>query len=110
IECETVREPDGLAMSSRNVRLTKEEREMATLIPKALKKAAEMRIHGLNVLEIKERIHILFNINDLYKLEYFEICHQNSLEPVFSFNSGTNYIALIACFVGKTRLIDNIVI
>lgn len=107
-ECPISRDTDGLAMSSRNRLLTKEERKAADLIPSTLFRVKEM--WGIKtVFEIKSFVTELFNKDHILKLDYFEIVHFDSLMPIEEpVSSDTPVIACIATFVGKIRLIDNI--
>jgi pantoate--beta-alanine ligase len=104
ISCETIREADGLAMSSRNENMTKGERLIAGKIYKFLIKAKELcknkKINKIPVSMIDE-------INNLKncKLEYFEI---DNLSKYSSSLMDEGDRIFIACWVGKTRIIDNI--
>ena len=106
--CPVIREKDGLAMSSRNVRLSAEERKAAALIPALLFKAAEMKKNGIDIAEIKEMVNTGLSQNPVYRLDYFEICDPETLKPLYHLNPAISSIALIACFVGQVRLIDNL--
>ena len=104
IPCEIVREEDGLAMSSRNIYLSKEERIKALLLSKALKEASKMVIQNRkNSLEIKE---VISKILKKVKIEYISIVDRdfNQIDEV----ELKNTIILIAIKIGDTRLIDNI--
>lgn len=108
IPCPIVREKDGLAMSSRNMRLTPEERKIAPAISKALFKAKEAwKDHS--VAEIKEIVTAVINSQPLLKLEYFEIADINTLQPAKE-DQKRNVVACIAVHLGAVRLIDNIVL
>jgi pantoate--beta-alanine ligase len=109
ISCPIVREPDGLALSSRNMRLTMEERKMAPFIYKTLKKAKE-KVPQTSVLELKKWVENEINSQALMKLEYFEISSIQTLQPIDEFENKKKYIACIAVFIGKVRLIDNIIL
>lgn len=103
VPCEIIRESDGLAMSSRNVYLSTEERERALLLSKALKTAAKMVIEKeFNPVKIKEAMGTILEPTDL---EYIEVVDKNfnMLEEV----QIKNTIILVAAKVGTTRLIDN---
>jgi pantoate--beta-alanine ligase len=107
VPCHTVREEDGLAMSSRNQRLTKKERAIAPEIYRILKQAKEMAT-GKSTVEVREWVLLEFKKHPEFKPEYFEI-----VDPVtFNFDDkpfpGKRYIALVAVFLGEIRLIDNI--
>ncbi len=107
IPCPTVREHDGLAMSSRNKRLTKEERSIAPTIYQLLKYAKEnSKISSPNSL--KHQITNLFNDVHEFDLEYFEFADDKELQPINSWNSASGIIAFVVVNLGKVRLIDNI--
>jgi len=107
VACPIERESDGLAMSSRNMLLSPQERSAAALIPALLKKAKQMKGLGRNVQEITLMVKSELSKNQIYNLDYFYI-GDVALKETNTFVSGVNYIALIACFVGKVRLIDNL--
>ncbi len=108
IGCPTLRESDGLAMSSRNMLLNAEERKAAGLIPTLMQEAKKLKSEGKSIAEIKQFVNEKLGSNPLYKLDYFEICNASTLEPLSSLNNTHKSISLIACFVGKIRLIDNL--
>ena len=109
ISCPILREADGLAMSSRNIRLNDQERIIASLIPKIMLKASIIvKTQGIN--ESKQFVEeITSKITDM-KLDYFEVCESSSLVILDFYEKTTPTILLIALFVGKIRLIDNLVI
>jgi pantoate--beta-alanine ligase len=108
IGCPIVREDDGLAMSSRNMRLTGEERKAAPLISKALFKAKDFwKDHSIE--ETKELVTAIINSEPKFRLEYFEIADATTLKPAES-NQKENVVACIAVHLGAVRLIDNIVL
>ena len=106
--CDIIREPDGLAMSSRNVRLSQEEREESAILHKALL-YIKQHYAGLSLGELQQNAEHLFENNPLLKLEYIQICDKENLEPLQEKSPG-GAIVLVACFVGKVRLIDNMII
>lgn len=108
VSCAIVREDDGLAMSSRNMRLTNEERKVATQISKALFHAKEVW-SKCSLEEIKKNVTTLINSNPEFKLEYFEIADTISLKPLTN-NEKKNAVACIAVHLGTVRLIDNIIL
>jgi len=105
IPCNTVREHDGLAMSSRNIYLSPDERKRALSISKALKRAGKMIMSGIKDTKTlkEEMINILKK--DI-KIEYVEIVNR-ALEPIDNIIENDTII-LVAGRVGDTRLIDNI--
>jgi len=105
--CDIYRENDGLAMSSRNTRLTKEYRESAPFIYKTLKKAKK-KIKEKSANEVMEWVRKQFEKHPLLELEYFTIADEKTLETATIIDSGKKYRAFIAVFAGDIRLIDNI--
>ncbi len=107
IACPIYREADGLAMSSRNERLTKEHRAIAPFIYKTLIKAKN-EFGTKNASEVINWVENEFKKQPLLDLEYFEIADEDSLLPIENQNPKQKYRAFIAVFAGKIRLIDNI--
>lgn len=104
----TIRESDGLALSSRNVRLTPSERQLAPLLYRALLAAAELLNAGESSAEaVRQRATSRLMAEPAIKLEYFEICAVDNLQPLSEVN--TSALIAAAVFVGDTRLIDNLV-
>ncbi len=103
VPVDTVREKDGLALSSRNVYLSQEERKRALSISKALKRAAKLSASIQNIEEIKKE---MIRILDVDKLQYIAFVDRNFnyIDKIIPGNT----IILIAAYVGTTRLIDNI--
>lgn len=108
VACPTLREPDGLAMSSRNMLLDPEERKAAGLIPLIMQDAKRLKYEGKSIQEIKDFVNEKLSHNKLYRLDYYEICNASDLSPLNSLNNSVRSISLIAVFVGKIRLIDNL--
>lgn len=109
IGCPIIRESDGLAKSSRNTYLNKEERSSALILSKSLNSAKKLIESGeRDVKIILNSITDTLNSEPLAKIDYVELV---SLETFFSFDTliekGTPILIAIAVFVGKTRLIDN---
>ena len=105
--CATLRETDGLAMSSRNKRLSKEARKVAPRIYEALIYAKEQyRTQNITMIENWCKSHL--SKEPLYRLEYFNIVNAESLLPVSSPDEPA--VALCAAFVDGVRLIDNMVL
>lgn len=109
IPCPTVREADGLAMSSRNQLLTAEDRKQASIINEVLNKVKKQLL-SLTIKEVKDQISQLFSITPNAKLEYFEIVDMYSLEPISSWTDSKHVVACIAVYFGRVRLIDNIIL
>ncbi|PKP31040.1 MAG: pantoate--beta-alanine ligase [Bacteroidetes bacterium HGW-Bacteroidetes-17] len=108
IPCPTIRENDGLAMSSRNMRLTKKERAIAPQIYRSLI-SIKQSFNGENAAEIIQKtIQNLSKIEGL-KVEYLTIVNNKTLLPFDPQNTiKDDSVALIAAFLGNVRLIDNI--
>ncbi len=109
VSCPIVRENDGLAISSRNVRLTTEERKAAPYIYQTLLKAKE-KAGDISVEELKKWVYFGINKNPLMKLEYFEVVDMETLMPIKKRTDNKNIIACIAVYLNKIRLIDNIIL
>lgn len=107
VGCDIFRESDGLAMSSRNVRLTKAQRIAAPFIYKTLKEAKEKQTSE-TLLEINNWIKHQFKNHTELELEYFEIAEEETLKTVTFKTTNKKYRAFIAVFSGEIRLIDNI--
>jgi len=107
IPCETVRESDGLAMSSRNVRLTLAERKLAPIIHQTLLLMKE-KSEKLPVDELKAWGTNTVQENPGFRVEYFEIGDKESLMPIENWKNKDRAVAFVAVFLGEVRLIDNI--
>jgi len=105
--CPIVRDEDGLAMSSRNERLTDEERTMAPFIYQTLQKAKN-KVSQLSPEELKTWVKQEFKKKGSFQLDYFEIADDTYLQPIQSWDNSTGTMGFIAVFLGKVRLIDNI--
>ena len=105
--CPIFRENDGLAMSSRNTRLTKEHREAAPFIYKTLKKARK-KFGTESADKVTEWLENQFKKHLLLELEYFTIADEKTLKTIKNKESDKKYRAFIAVFAGEIRLIDNI--
>ena len=103
----TVREPDGLALSTRNVYLDSRERDAATILYRALSLAREMVRDGIrDAGEVRFRMREAICAEPLSSLDYISIVDEATLEEIDSINDSAR--ALVAIRIGKTRLIDNI--
>ncbi|MDP3461815.1 MAG: pantoate--beta-alanine ligase [Bacteroidales bacterium] len=107
IPCRIVREADGLAMSSRNMRLSIEERAVAPSIYDTLKKAVDIAAQHTPA-SLKQWVMEEFTKQPLFSPEYVEIAEDRLLQPVISWNSSVGTMMFVAVFLGKVRLIDNI--
>ena len=102
----TVRERDGLAMSSRNVYLSPEERQAAPVLYRAMKESAG-RLRAGDDIEAAMAGGAELIVGAGFALDYFEVRHAETLAPIASVKDGPMRI-LVAAKIGKTRLIDNI--
>ncbi|MBO0352515.1 pantoate--beta-alanine ligase [Muricauda ruestringensis] len=107
IGCPIEREPHGLAMSSRNERLSKETREEAGFIHKTLL-AAKAEFGMKSATHIKDWVKSEFEQHPLFDLEYFEIADENTLTPALKIQDNQKYRAFIAVYADGIRLIDNL--
>lgn len=108
IPCPIIREKDGLAKSSRNIYLSKEERKAALVLSRSLNLAKELLDAGeRNAAKIKEAMLEEINKEPLAKIDYIEIVDSDSLESVE--NIERSILVPIAVYIGKTRLIDNFI-
>ena len=107
IDVPIVRESDGLAMSSRNRRLTENQRKNAPKIWETLSKSYTFAQNH----SVKETIDFVVNtLNDVpeFEVEYYEIVDADTLQPISDWNSTRRAVGCIATFCGEIRLIDNI--
>jgi pantoate--beta-alanine ligase len=109
VVCPTVREADGLAMSSRNTYLNTEERRAATVLFRALQAVAqELSTRERNALELQRAMHKVLDSEPLARVDYVTIVDAETFEPIV--RVGRNCYALLAVKIGNTRLIDNLLI
>ena len=107
IGCSIVREKSGLAMSSRNKRLAKDQLKEAPLIYNTLLEVQE-KFNDFTISELNDLVENKFAKTPLLELEYFEIADEKTLKTVNVKRKNINYRAFIAVFAGGIRLIDNI--
>ncbi|MCG8411218.1 MAG: pantoate--beta-alanine ligase [Bacteroidales bacterium] len=107
IACPIIRESDGLAMSSRNMLLSAEQRENVALISKTLLASVEQS-KSMTVSELKEWVISEINSNHFLDVEYFDIVNDSTLESIEDWTEREHSIGCIAVHVGSIRLIDNI--
>jgi pantoate--beta-alanine ligase len=102
----TLREPDGLAMSSRNKFLSEQQRGQATILWQAIQQAkADVRAGPVSASRLKQKLAQLISSQSEARLDYVEFFDPKSLEPVREVRHGSHMA--LAVFIGKTRLIDN---
>jgi pantoate--beta-alanine ligase len=110
VVCPIVREPDGLALSSRNTYLSPEERRAATALYRALEEARrEVSAGTRDAVQIQSALRKVLAGEILARVDYAEVVDAGSFEPIVSVGARPAY-ALLAVFIGKTRLIDNLLI
>ena len=107
INCPIYRESNGLAMSSRNERLTPAERENAKIIYETLNQA-KINFKTQSANEVTHWVKNTFKMHPQFELEYFQIADEATLLPCINKNKNKKYRAFIAVFVNKIRLIDTI--
>lgn len=107
VECPIIREPDGLALSSRNTLLTPEHRAAAPAIYAALHEAAQTR-GAKSVAELEQEVITHVEQNPLLQVIYFKLVDENTLEEVTGWSGGEHIRGCIAVQAGAIRLIDNI--
>lgn len=107
VGCPTVREPDGLAMSSRNVYLDAESRKAATVLSAGLFEAKELFDSGETSAEIlKKTVSERIREEPLVRLQYVEVVDRETFQPIETVAGPA--VAAVAAFLGETRLIDNV--
>lgn len=107
VGCPIVREEDGLALSSRNARLTAEQRKETLQISKALFASVDFSKSRV-LLETKQFVEDCIRRAPGLELEYFEIVDGNTLQPVKAWDESNYIVGCITVYCGEVRLIDNI--
>lgn len=100
-----VRESDGLAKSSRNTYLSKEERKAATILYKAIQMGKQTIKHGASADSIINTMTEIINTEPLAKIDYVSVVDANTMQPVHEITSPV--LVAMAIYIGSTRLIDN---
>lgn len=109
ISCPTIRENDGLAMSSRNQLLKEGYRKNAAIIHNSLLEAKQL-MKSMNPPQLEKTVAAKFFNAEGVDLEYFKVLTNDSLAERKKFNKAETYRAFIACRIGEVRLIDNIIL
>lgn len=109
VSCETVRDPDGLAMSSRNLRLSPDERKTALHISRILREMKD-RAEEFDPPALEQWGRAEFHFTPGIRLEYLEITDGRTFAPVPDWADSDYPVILCAAYVGEVRLIDNLVI
>ncbi|MGE5106469.1 MAG: pantoate--beta-alanine ligase [Sphingobacteriales bacterium] len=107
--CPTLREKEGLAMSSRNLRLTTEEKDKALAIYQSLR-LFKKEYQNKSFDELKETAKQLLTNSGFTKIDYIEIANADNLTLLDEWDGKTPLVALIAAFIGDVRLIDNMIL
>ncbi len=107
VSCPIIREKDGLAMSSRNIRLSKEERKLAPFIYETLELARE-QMGTRTPAQVKEWVRLRFEEQPAMRLEYFEIVEDKGLTSIEEWDEKVNKVGCVAVHLGEVRLIDNL--
>ncbi|KGN82468.1 pantoate--beta-alanine ligase [Porphyromonas cangingivalis] len=108
VPCPVIREADGLAMSSRNNRLSDEQRSAAPKIFEALQAGSEAQKSGSDVDEVHRLVVDMIDKHPLLKVEYFSIVDGRTLEDVKTWDEAEDVVGCITVFCGEVRLIDHI--
>lgn len=107
VGCPTLREPTGLAMSSRNQRLSPEERERASVLFRALSRVQQVSFQWA-VGEARQAGLAVLDQEPALRLDHLEIVDSMTLEPLLDWGDRTEAVCVVAAFIGPVRLIDNI--
>lgn len=105
--CPILREDDGLALSSRNVRLTPEQRQKAPLIARTLKESTNFAA-GKSVQEVIDYVVNTINADPVMRVEYYEVVDGNTMESIKNWSDTDYAVGCITVYCGEVRLIDNI--
>jgi pantoate--beta-alanine ligase len=107
----TVREPDGLALSSRNRYLDAEQRQAATVLYRALERARAAVAGGERRADrVRQILTETIESEEMARIDYAEVADADSLAPLADLDNGRRAVALVAARVGTTRLLDNAVL
>lgn len=107
VACPIVREPDGLALSSRNVRLTPEQRAIAPAIHQALLASVPLRA-SMPVADVIAKVVADINSRPQMQVEYYQIVDPDTLQPVADWSQAQHPVGCVTVYCGDVRLIDNI--
>jgi pantoate--beta-alanine ligase len=105
---DTLREADGLALSSRNLRLSPEQRIAATVFYKAMRAAREFLLEGTDLTTVKTKVKEIIAQEPGMRLEYFELADSKNLNLIENVEGSNQPIMCIAGYAGEVRLIDNL--
>ena len=108
--CETVREADGLAMSSRNVRLSPEKRRVAPFIYQSLLKGKALLQSGVSPAEVESTLAAAYAEHPDFRLEYYEVVAFSDLERMPAYDPAVKTVLVVAAHLDGVRLIDNLIL
>jgi pantoate--beta-alanine ligase len=108
IVCPTLREKNGLAMSSRNLRFQPDEKELASELSQSLQ-LIKKNLTATNFSELKKNA-IIHLENAGFKIEYLELAKAENLELTQVYESSKDHVILVAAYLSDVRLIDNILV
>lgn len=109
VGCPTIRDLDGIAMSSRNIYLNPQERKSATLLYKALKGTKKIILDGEHrPKKIRQHMVNLLEQDSIITIDYVAVCNPETLQELETIENKT--LLAVACRIGKARLIDNIIV
>jgi len=108
VPCPIQREADGLALSSRNVRLTPEQRQIAPNIHRVLVESVAAKKAGASVEEVKKDVIAKLNAIEFLEVEYYEIVDALTMQPISEWLPEGQSVGCITVYCGDVRLIDNI--
>lgn len=106
----TVREESGLAMSSRNVRLTDSQKELAIQLSKTLFFVRNEVNNGADIANSLQKATSLFLSNSIFKLEYLDLVEMDTMEAAKEISANKRYAVIVACWCAEVRLIDNVLL
>jgi pantoate--beta-alanine ligase len=109
VSCPTVRERDGLAMSSRNARLSPEQRAAASVLYKALDDVRD-RCHEMPLNALKAKAAQMIEASGHFKVDYLEIADSTNLQSIHAMEDAENVRCFVAATTGDVRLIDNVIL
>jgi len=109
VVCDIIREEDGLAMSSRNRRLSERERQSAKLLSQTLF-ACKKNIENYSLMELQKWAVANINASEIMKVDYLSFHNAKTLMPIEKKEDAEHIVVLSAVFLGPVRLIDNVII
>lgn len=108
VACPIKRESDGLALSSRNVRLSAHQREVAPNIHRVMEESLAYKASGASLKDVKRRVIDEINAYPEMEVEYYEIVNAADMQPVAEWSDCDEAVGCITVYLGDVRLIDNI--